>query len=1374
MLTSILLSLLLSADPCTVDGVVCSNHGACEEQDGIRLGCICYDGFYSPGPGLCYDLSCKTELGICNNGGACVNKDNGRMGCVCDLLHLGERCELCNPATAMLLANVCVPIACTIEHPTDFSLSQVCGGGGHPILLDNGNYSCNCTKPGYLHMGSVCIHQSCLSEAGEVCGGNGVCLNMKCVCYEGHSGTLCTLEKTTVFCDEGYTRIGSECFPDECLSRGLVCGSNGRCIDGKRPKCLCNKGFKTVGSDLCAPKECIRDGAVCPHGNCVFLEVMKKYECVCSPGYMQGSDGACISQACVSSISNDGLVICHNRGVCANDTCLCNNNFGGTKCSSCNSGFVLIQTDDAKQERCISVNCLSYAVSNTTQQAVHIRGVTQRGNTSLLICDGFGVCEASSNLKSSNYLDYKCHCNPGAIPYKNRCYSAFCFNASTPNAICNNHGYCKGGTCVCNIGYGGASCEINLISCPFGTVDVQGSCIPEACVIDGSICSGLGECVDTSAYNETSGLPVYKCLCRGELQFVPEHGCVHPACIDPTTGAVCENGKCVSAGATPFCQCDAGFIGLQTEGHVGTICVSASCVTFGNSVCNNNAGKCVKMGASGNTVVYSCACEPAYTGTHCEHCSSQAMLIDDRCYPSECLIPASSHNPSLLVCGGHGQCSYHPVEDNPDSHEYVCICNPDSIVVNNICTMQSCVNPEDSNKICSNSGYCNPKGVCVCDPNVKGKYCETVSIICMPGETFVAGTCVPDACVSSFPSPALCGGHGTCSKIQSEFKCVCDVGYVFLPSLNQERLYGCVPKTCNVSGVYCPYGECREINNVYSCHCKPDFKRVGDRCIPKLCATTSKSGEAIECSGHGECVITINGVSHPIYSTEAHIHLLSRPENNVAHRFQCACKELYTGAICSTCAQGSTATDDGHCTPEHCLTVRSNNSTAECNGAGECTKILGKWQCVCTHHGTTPEKTCQPDSCFTEGSTLACSGHGVCHRDGCVCNAGFFGSVCNSTAPIESGNSPVSEDHDQRHTPNKTTHRHFHGWRHHHELKGPNNTTAGADQKDTAHEQQSSVTPETTLKFINLHASNGTCRRDHSLLDGLCYPAECIIQEKLCGYLHALDKSLRHSGHEIPTTDSFVSNSTSSVLCRLDSSTTKHQCTCTPQFRYIADHGCVPLRCISDTGLVCPHGRCLYSSGEYSCQCEDGFLMLNNTCVHGQCVKNGVACNWTPQARGGVCVQSAAGTWMCQCNEGYIGKHCNLCNKNMTAIEGTCAPYGLVKLYSNKTRLICGGSGRITGNTSATFACECDEDAVPHGQFCASKRCLNTHRGNSVCTEHGECYKDTCICAEGYHGELCSYRVRNIRAIIGVTVSTSVFFGLLFLSVARCCAASAQ
>ncbi|ESU39859.1 Tenascin, partial [Giardia duodenalis] len=34
--------------------------------------------------------------------------------------------------------------------------------------------------------------------------------------------------------------------------------------------------------------------------------------------------------------------------------------------------------------------------------------------------------------------------------------------------------------------------------------------------------------------------------------------------------------------------------------------------------------------------------------------------------------------------------------------------------------------------------------------------------------------------------------------------------------------------------------------------------------------------------------------------------------------------------------------------------------------------------------------------------------------------------------------------------------------------------------------------------------------------------------------------------------------------------------------------------------------------------------------------------------------------------------------------------------------------------------------------------------------------------------------VRNVGVILGVTASTSLFFGLLFLSAARCCAAPVQ
>ncbi|ESU42093.1 Major surface-labeled trophozoite antigen precursor, partial [Giardia duodenalis] len=146
----------------------------------------------------------------------------------------------------------------------------------------------------------------------------------------------------------------------------------------------------------------------------------------------------------------------------------------------------------------------------------------------------------------------------------------------------------------------------------------------------------------------------------------------------------------------------------------------------------------------------------------------------------------------------------------------------------------------------------------VCDPNVRGKYCNIASAACAPGETFIAGTCVPDACVSSLSFLAICGGHGACSRIQNEFKCVCEAEHVVLSTMNQEKLYCCIPKACNVSGVYCPYGE---------------------------------------------CAISISGVSHPIYIMDARIHLLSQSESSAAHNFQCVCRELYTGAVYSVAQQ---------------------------------------------------------------------------------------------------------------------------------------------------------------------------------------------------------------------------------------------------------------------------------------------------------------------------------------------------------------------------------------------------------------------------------------------------------------------------------------
>ena len=81
----------------------------------------------------------------------------------------------------------------------------------------------------------------------------------------------------------------------------------------------------------------------------------------------------------------------------------------------------------------------------------------------------------------------------------------------------------------------------------------------------------------------------------------------------------------------------------------------------------------------------------------------------------------------------------------------------------------------------------------------------------------------------------------------------------------------------------------------------------------------------------------------------------------------------------------------------------------------------------------------------------------------------------------------------------------------------------------------------------------------------------------------------------------------------------------------------------------------------------------------------------------------------------------------------------------------------FAANLTSSLLCRLDHSTARY-------RCLAAN----VCTGHGECYKDACVCAEGYHGDLCDCRVRNIGAVAGVTASTAVFFGLLFLSAARC------
>ncbi|ESU42544.1 Hypothetical protein GSB_151280, partial [Giardia duodenalis] len=54
-------------------------------------------------------------------------------------------------------------------------------------------------------------------------------------------------------CRQGWASHGALCYPAACVSNGLICGGNGRCVfeNGVTPTCVCNEGFSLTGDFVC-------------------------------------------------------------------------------------------------------------------------------------------------------------------------------------------------------------------------------------------------------------------------------------------------------------------------------------------------------------------------------------------------------------------------------------------------------------------------------------------------------------------------------------------------------------------------------------------------------------------------------------------------------------------------------------------------------------------------------------------------------------------------------------------------------------------------------------------------------------------------------------------------------------------------------------------------------------------------------------------------------------------------------------------------------------------------------------------------------------------------------------------------------------------
>ena len=275
------------------------------------------------------------------------------------------------------------------------------------------------------------------------------------------------------------------------------------------------------------------------------------------------------------------------------------------------------------------------------------------------------------------------------------------------SAICGVNEYCQDGhnsfACVCNPGYTGPNCDIDIDDC----ADVD--------------CSENGRCVD-------SGIGSYSCEC-----FAGFTGSLCEVNIDDCIGVDCNgNGQCQDRVNSFTCACSPGFTGelceieLTVSNCVGIDCSdngycmdevnSFSCICdsgFTGELCEINIDDCVGMDCNGNgrcedgVDSFTCVCDPDFTGQQCEIDNSVAGIGSD---VDEAMDICTNVN-----CQNNGLCM-----NRTDT--FLCIC--DSGFTGQLCetNIDDCAIMD-----CSGNGQCvdgvNEYG-CICFSGYYGDHCE--------------------------------------------------------------------------------------------------------------------------------------------------------------------------------------------------------------------------------------------------------------------------------------------------------------------------------------------------------------------------------------------------------------------------------------------------------------------------------------------------------------------------------------------------------------------------------------------------------------------------------------------------------------------------
>jgi EGF-like domain/Tenascin EGF domain len=519
------------------------------------------------------------------------------------------------------------------------------------------------------------------------------------------------------------------------------------------------------------------------------------------------------------------------------------------------------------------------------------------------------------------------------------------------------HGSYRQSYCECEPGYTGYECELGCGLC------VNGHC-------DGNVCR---------CYNGYSGPD-----CSVLAPVLMQKPCVHN----------CRSRGSCSGGV---CNCLPEYFGESCQYRH---CTSTCGEEESRGVCNHDTG--------------ACDCQNTYGGDKCQYscpygCPEGFACINDyHCSCEDC--PLSSTN-----CNEHGTLIGDTCDCMPQYCGKYCEnkcpdCNGHGDYKGNCCVCYSGYYGPDCEKMCSNrcsgNGVCSD-GLCQCSTGWEGPDCSQ-NFSC-PGCKH--GICVHGQCQCYPGYTGLdCGilaCPSNCTVLSSKYEIYEDKvsTYDSLEDIPLSQINKHIVEIlstagyCNLNAKKCECytgyqgADCSESTN-----CQNNCSGQG-KCINGMCqCDVGYTGDACElqecpngCNGHGDCINEKCVCSKAWGGNDCSQCLCMHGQ---CAGTQCVCDPGWSGVKCEVkgcgncfngvckankcvCQEGFTGEDCGFC--ESFLGCSGCKADEDCK-TGTCR--LGKCLCDSYHTG----KFCE---------ILLCSGHGIMHNSGCVCEDDYIGINCS-------------------------------------------------------------------------------------------------------------------------------------------------------------------------------------------------------------------------------------------------------------------------------------------------------------------------------------------------------------------------------------------